>query len=74
LLYIFIAFKLTNKVSSLHSSWNYSKTAISTLNRGIKGNNKLNGLLLEKCRCLKHGVQPQDNSISIDVYERNISI
>jgi len=39
------------------------------VHRSIKGTKKLNELLVENCKCLKHDVQPLDTSIIIDIQQ-----
>ena len=46
----------------------------TTLNRGIKGTEKLKGPFKQNCTYLEHDVQPLHTSITIDVYHRKIFI
>ena len=46
----------------------------STLNRGIKGTEKLKGPFKQNCTYLDHDVQPLHTSITIDVHPRKIFI
>ena len=46
----------------------------STLNRGIKGTEKLKGPFKQNCTYLDHDVQPPHTSITIDVHHRKIFI
>ena len=49
-------------------------TVKSTLNRGIKGTEKLKGPFKQNCTYLEHDVQPLHTSITIDVHHRKIFI
>ena len=48
--------------------------APSTLNRGIKGTEKLKGPFKQNCTYLDHDVQPPHTSITIDVHHKKIFI
>ena len=47
---------------------------ITTLNRGIKGTEKLKGPFKQNCTYLEHDVQPLHTSITIDVHHNKIFI
>ena len=47
---------------------------LSTLNRGIKGTEKLKRPFKQNCTYLEHDVQPLHTSITIDVHHRKIFI
>ena len=54
---------------------NTMKSKVSTtLNRGIKGTEKLKGPFKQNCTYLDHDVQPPHTSITIDVHHRKIFI
>ena len=60
-----VSFMQKNHVSAMHTA---------TLNRGIKGTEKLKGPFKQNCTYLEHHVQSLHTSITVDVHYKKIFI
>ena len=67
-------FAENKKVSLAPDNYLFKVGHSTTLNRGIKGTEKLKGPFKQNCTYLDHDVQPPHTSITIDVHHRKIFI